>query len=119
MHGMIYQARPEVKAVLHTHATYSSVLAVARKPLPPILGILKRGGTIPVADYGPTGSPALAANALKALGQKDAVILANHGAICVGADLSGAYAMCELLEWASRIYIMANSLGRAFEIETA
>ncbi|MEM2830821.1 MAG: class II aldolase/adducin family protein, partial [Candidatus Jordarchaeales archaeon] len=67
MHLKVYNAREDVRAIIHTHSLYASVLAVLRKPLPPLTDefMFKYGGTIEVAEYGLTGSEELAENAVK------------------------------------------------------
>ncbi|MBC7323873.1 MAG: class II aldolase/adducin family protein, partial [Moorella sp. (in: Bacteria)] len=79
LHSAIYQARPDVGAVVHTHSTYAGACAVARVPLPPITEDLVQiaGGGVDVAEYALPGSTQLAENALRALGDKNAVLLAN------------------------------------------
>jgi len=49
---------------------------------------------------------------LSALGPRNAVLLANHGALSVGRDMREAFTVCELLEKTAKIYICALSLGK-------
>jgi L-fuculose-phosphate aldolase len=113
MHTEVYKARPDVKAVFHTHATYCSILAVIRKPIPPLIEELVPyvGGEIAVAEYASTGSDDLAANAVKALENKAAVLVANHGNLCVGKTLLKAFNVCALVEKAAHVYVEALKLG--------
>ena len=118
LHLKVYEARDDVNAVIHTHSIYSSVLAVLRKPLPPILEELAiyTGGTIEVAEYAPSGSKELADNVVKALKNKSAVFLANHGNLCVGKDLLEAFNICALVERCSQIYLEALKVGEIHPI---
>lgn len=113
MHLRVYNAREDVGAIVHTHSLYASVLAVLRKPLPPLTDefIFKYGGTIEVAEYGLTGSKELAENAVKALGSRAAVILANHGTLCCGRTPSHALETAKILERMAKIYVIASMLG--------
>ena len=113
MHLAIYKARPEVGAIIHTHSVYCSALAVLKKPLPPVIEELAiyTGGEVEVAEYAPSGSEELAENVVKALGEKSAVILANHGNLCVGRDLLKAFNLCALVERCAQIYLEALSSG--------
>jgi L-fuculose-phosphate aldolase len=51
-------------------------------------------------------------NVVPALGPRNAVILANHGALTVGRDMREAFTNCEMLEKTARIYICALSVGK-------
>ena len=114
LHMNIYRTRPDVGAILHTHSTYASTLAVLRRPLPPILEelVIYLGGTVEVAKYAPgAGSEGLITHALMALGDRAAVLLANHGTVCVGRDLDKAFDIAQLVEQASRIYLLSLAAG--------
>lgn len=113
LHLAIYRARPDVGAIFHTHSLYSSVLAALHVPLPPITEEVVHhvGGQVDVAQYAPSQSPELSANAVVALGDKAAVLLANHGNVCCEADLASAYHICQLIERAAQIYILARLTG--------
>ncbi|MFX1474985.1 MAG: class II aldolase/adducin family protein [Promethearchaeota archaeon] len=114
MHLGIYKEREEVKAVLHTHSIYASVLAVLGLPLPPVLDefVKDLGGQIEVAKFALSGSKELAANVLEALGPRDAVLLANHGALSCGSSLYEAFDKAVLLERAAQIYVLAISANK-------
>ena len=114
MHIAIYRARPDAGAIFHTHSVYSSILAVLRKPIPPIIEELVpyAGGEVAVAEYAQSGSDALARNAVQALIGKSAVLLANHGNLCLGKNLRKAFNLCALVERAARIYVEALKLGQ-------
>lgn len=118
LHLAIYKARPDIKAIVHTHSVFASACAVARKPIPAIIEDLVQlaGGSIDVAEYALPGSPALAKHAVLALGNKNAVLLANHGVIGCGRTLSEAMMACELVEKAAQIFIYAKQLGNAVEL---
>ena len=109
LHAGIYQRRPDVHAIVHTHAIYSSVLAVSGIDLPPVIDevIVYVGGAIELAD-----------NVCDALGHNKAAFIANHGAVTVGETLDEALSICRLVERASQIYIMARSLGQVTPIPT-
>lgn len=120
LHVGIYQRRPDVRAIVHTHAIYSSVLAVSGIDLPPVIDevVVYVGGAIKVSRYGFPGTPELADNVCDALGVNKAVFIANHGAVTVGETLEEALSICLLVERASQIYIMARSLGQVTPIPT-
>ena len=113
VHLAVYHAREEVGAVFHTHATYCSILASLRRPLPPVIEELVPyvGGQVEVADYAMSASADLAANVVKALADRGAVFLANHGNLCCGKDLARAFKIAELVERVAQIYVLGSLLG--------
>ncbi len=114
MHLSIYNAREEVGAIVHTHSIYACALAVAGKSLPPILEEMAQlvGGAVPVARYARAGTFNLAAAAVEALGESNAVLLANHGLVGMGRDVAEAYQVCLVVEKAAQVYAWATTMGR-------
>ena len=115
IHVHVYQARPDVHAVVHAHPVFCSVAAVADLEIPPIIDelVILVGGVVKVADYAFPGTRELAASACRALGQRNAVLLRNHGMVAVGRDLAAALETCQLVERAAQVYVMARILGQA------
>lgn len=114
MHLAIYNARADVGAIMHTHSEYASALAVAGKPLPPILEDLVQlvGGEVPVARYARAGTAGLAGAVVEALGSSNAVLLANHGLVGLGRTVDEAFGVCMVVEKSARVYTWATLLGR-------
>jgi L-fuculose-phosphate aldolase len=114
MHIEVYKARKKINAVVHAHPAFCSAIAVAGMDIPPLIDeqVILIGGEIKVAKYGFPGTPELAKNAVSALGPRNAVILANHGALSVGRDMREALTICELAEEMAKIYVSALSLGK-------
>lgn len=114
LHIAIYQARQQVNAVVHAHPVFSSVVAVAGLKIPPILDdqVACLGGEIKVAEYAPSGTSAMVRNVVSALGARNAVLMANHGALGVGKDLRDAVVNCELLEKTAKVYVYALAIGK-------
>jgi L-fuculose-phosphate aldolase len=69
------------------------------------------GGPVRVAPYATFGSHELAESTLTALEQRNAALMANHGAIAFGADLDQAVEQSLLLEWACTVYWRARAIG--------
>lgn len=114
MHIGVYETRPDVGAIVHTHSVYASAIASLGKTIPPFLDdiVLMLGGEIEVAEYGIPGSKELAENAVRALGKKNAVLLANHGSLSCGKNLEGAFVNAELVERVAKIFILSSLLGK-------
>ncbi|MGA7990601.1 MAG: class II aldolase/adducin family protein [Thermoanaerobaculia bacterium] len=112
-HLAVYRHRPDVGAVVHTHAPYVTALSVLRRPLPPIIDemIVYLGGTIEVAAYAFTGTDELGANVVAELGDRAAVLLSNHGNLCVGRDLAEALHVALTMESAARVYLESLRTG--------
>lgn len=114
LHAEIYKNRADVSAIIHYHPIFSSILSVVRYNIPALIedSVMLLGGEIKVTDYVFPGGLELANEAVKALGNNNAVILANHGAVCVGKDLEKTFAACEVLEKSAQIFIFAKLLGQ-------
>lgn len=121
LHMAVYRARQDIGALIHTHSIYASACASTRKAIPAIIEdvAMMNGGDVEVADYAANGSAELAANCVRALGDRQAVLLANHGMLGCGANLKEAMTMCELVEKTAHIYIASKSLGGAVELDPA
>lgn len=113
LHCEIYKAREDVEGIVHTHSKFASAFAVVRKPIPPLIEDLAQvvGGEVCVAKYALPGTRELATNSVQALGNKGAVLLANHGLVGVGFNLPEAYKACLLVEKTAHIGLAASSLG--------
>ena len=99
-------------AVVHTHAPWATALTLVADELPVIhYQLLELGGAIPVVPFHPFGSAELAGAVGAALSWRKAVLLANHGAVVVGASLKEAIGGVRLLEWASAMYLRAAAAG--------
>lgn len=118
MHVAIYRARPDVSAIVHTHSPLASALAVAGVGIPSIIDeqVVYLGGEIGVAQHAMPGSQELAKNAVVALGEKCAVLLANHGVVGVGRDMREAFTTCELVEQLAMVYVAARCLGQVHTV---
>ena len=92
-HAAIYRARPDAKAIVHTHSPRATALSCTRRGIPAFhyMIALCGGADIRCADYATFGTPELAENTVKALEGRKAVLLANHGVIALGGSLAGAH----------------------------
>jgi L-fuculose-phosphate aldolase len=114
MHLAIYRARPDVNAIVHSHAIWSSAFAVTGKNIPLILAeqSLRLGGEVVCAAYGKVGSEELARNIVQALGKdKMAALMQNHGAVALGVNLEEAFIASDFLEKGAQVAILGGTLG--------
>ncbi|MGN1165369.1 MAG: class II aldolase/adducin family protein [Lachnospiraceae bacterium] len=114
MHIGIMNRRPDVNAIIHTHPVDSQVFACLRQDIPPVIDEAAQllGGTVICAKYALPGTPELAENVINALGDGAACLMANHGAVCVGADIDAAFKVSTVLEMTSKIYYKALAIGK-------
>lgn len=107
LHAGIYQRRPEIGAVIHTHSKYASVFAAAGRSVPVVQPELKRifGSQVPLAKYGLPGTKTLKKHTIEALGDNNGCIMTAHGMICCGRTMEEAFDHCLKLEDCCRQYI--------------
>ena len=113
LHVAIYAARPDVGGIVHTHAVYSSAVAAAGLAIPPIVDemVVNLGGAVRVSEYAPPASETVAERVCDALGNRDAALIRNHGAVAVGADPEAALKASILTERAAKIFVLSSILG--------
>ncbi|MDY6854867.1 MAG: class II aldolase/adducin family protein [Thermodesulfobacteriota bacterium] len=114
MHLEVYRVRKDISAIVHTHSVFACAIASTGNRIPPVIDELMVyvGGEVELAEYAIPGTKQLAVNTVKALGVKNAVLLANHGMVGVGKDLKSALLSCEIVEKASMITIYASFFGK-------
>ncbi|MHA1480442.1 MAG: class II aldolase/adducin family protein [Candidatus Thorarchaeota archaeon] len=118
MHLEAYRNREDAAAVIHPHSIYTTALSILHKPLPMVIDevVPKLGGEIRVASYSMPGSKDLAKNAIEAMEDRSVVLLANHGALCIGKNLRKALDNAILLERTCQIYLIALQAGQPIEL---
>ncbi len=115
LHAAIYLDRKDVNAVIHTHQPNASTVAAARREVPPILDDMAQiiGPSVRVAAYALPNTKKIVRKTLRALSGRNAALMANHGAVCIGRDMEEAFLVCQVLEKACRAFIEAEFLGGA------
>jgi L-fuculose-phosphate aldolase len=114
MHMDIYKARPEAKAIVHTHSTFATALSCLRQEIPAfhyMIGVT--GGTsLRVSDYAEFGTQTLSDVMLKAMEGRKACLLANHGQIVFGPNLDRALWLAGEIEALCKQYWAACLAGK-------
>ena len=118
LHVAVFAARPEVKAIVHTHSPFATTFGAARREIPAVhyvLALVVAPGRdrLRVAPYATFGTEELARNAAATLGDDNAVLLANHGAIAVAGSLSSALSRAERVEELAMLAWRADQIGGA------
>lgn len=112
MHRIIYEKRDDIDAIIHTHTMYATTLSCLRWKLPAVHYILASAGKdIRCAEYATFGTDKLAENAFKAMEDRKAVLLANHGLLAGSNNLEDALSITEDIEYCSELYYRAKSIG--------
>jgi L-fuculose-phosphate aldolase len=124
IHLEVFAARPDVRAIVHTHSPFATTFAAARRPVPAVhyvLALLVAPGrdTLRVAPYATFGTAELAQNAVATLGADHAVLLANHGAIAVAGSLASALGRAERVEELAMLAWRAEQIGGATRLDAA
>lgn len=114
MHTAVYARRPDVCAVVHAHPPTATAFAAAGLPLdrPLIAEAVVTLGPVPVIPYGTPATSALSEGVAAAICDAQALLLANHGALAVGADLFRAWERMETLEQLAKVTLLTRLLGR-------
>ena len=112
-HLDLTRARPEIGAIVHSHAIHCTTLAIARRPIPAVHYMIAAfGGTeIRCADYATFGSEALSRAVLAAMRGRNACLMANHGMLAAGPDLDRAMWLAVELETLARQYFNTLLIG--------
>ncbi len=117
LHTEVYRTRTDVNGVVHTHSTYGTVFSVLNENIPTVTVPLAIYGPIPVSPFHMPGSPELAAEAVKSLGPEGrAVLLQNHGVLCVGPTVEEALTCAAYVEEGAQVAYLARAVGRCWEI---
>jgi L-fuculose-phosphate aldolase len=112
-HLDIMRSRPDVNAVVHTHAAFSTILAIARKPIPACHYMIAAfgGNDVRVADYARYGTQDLSDSVLRALEGRTACLMANHGMLACGDSLKKAMWRAVELETIAKQYYHSLLIG--------
>lgn len=119
MHFRCYEEREDVGAVLHAHPPVATGFAVADIPLDEysMIETVLALGSVPIAPYATPSTDEVSDAITPYLREHDAILLKNHGAVTVGADVYTAYYRMETLEQFAKITLTAHLLGGAKEID--
>jgi L-ribulose-5-phosphate 4-epimerase len=112
-HLYLYRNIEWAKSIIHTHSTFATVWAVAEKPIPVLCTAHADvfGEEIPLSEYAPVGSEAIAKAVLKVLGKSGVVLLRKHGVMVVGNSLDDAIKKAIFLEEVAKIAYFAQMMS--------
>jgi L-fuculose-phosphate aldolase len=120
MHLSIYQRRPEINGIVHSHGEWSSIFAALRQSVPAVtLDALETicAEEVRCAAYARIATQELGDNVVAALGKRSkAALMANHGAVCIGTSLDEAFLVATLLEKVSMQVAFGKLIGEPVAI---
>lgn len=118
MHLRCYDERPDVGAVVHAHPATATGFALANKAMDTysLIECVIAIGAVPIAPYGTPSTNEVPESIAPLLPKHDVILLENHGALTVGADLITAYYRMETLELWAKTSFVAQMLGGEKEI---
>ena len=113
LHLSCFTSYPEVQGVVHCHAKFASMFAVAHRPIPAGIDefIVYIGGDVPICEYQPSGSDHLGPEVASKLKDRSAALMANHGMVCIGKSVDDALHSALVVEHNAQIMWGAESLG--------
>jgi len=113
LHLSALRAYPELGAVIHTHAVYATMFALAHEPIPAVIEevVVYVGGDVPCCEYKGTGSRQLGDEVASHLADRGAALLANHGLVTCGPSPEQALHNAALVERTAKIIWGARAMG--------
>lgn len=111
-HLDLINLRADIFAIVHTHSPHATTLACLGWELPAIHYLIGHAGYhVPVAPYATFGTKELSESICRAIGNGNAVLMANHGLVTVGETLEKAYLRAELVEFVAQLYLQSRAVG--------
>lgn len=113
LHLAIYKARPDVKAVIHSHPPHATAFAVAGVDLPTCIHPEAEVflGAVKTAKYVTPGDTRLGESILPYVKDSNTILLQSHGVVCFHPDLEQAYYQLEIVDAYARILLLAKQVG--------
>ena len=118
VHLAVYERRPDARAIVHAEPVYTNVFGVLHMPIAPlhVNTLIDVGGEVPVMPFAPSGNRQFGYDMLEVMGDKRAVVWANHGMLAYGASLAKAIHCTVMVEIAAQLYHMALQHGEPHQI---
>jgi L-ribulose-5-phosphate 4-epimerase len=117
-HVYIYQHRPDVLGITHTHSNYATAFAAIGKPIPVYLTAMadEFGGPIPCGWYARIGGKQIGEEVLRSIGNSPAILMKNHGVFTIGKSVQAALKAAVMVEDIARTVWLALQLGQPDEL---
>ena len=112
-HRDIYTNKKEAHAIVHAHSPHATAVSSHGKSIPPFhyMIALAGGEDIKCAEYATFGTKELSQNVIKALENRSACLMSNHGQVAFGKNLDQAFELAQEIENICHQYTIALKLG--------
>ena len=112
-HKDIYNSKREANAIVHSHSTNATAVSAHRKSIPAFhyMVALAGGNDIKCADYATFGTEELSNNIIRALENRKACLMSNHGQVAYEKSLDKAFELAQEIENICHQYINALKIG--------
>ena len=113
-HRDIYINKKEAHAIVHAHSPHATAVSAHGKTIPPFhyMIALAGGEDIKCAEYATFGTEELSKNVIKALKNRSACLMSNHGQVAFGKNLEDAFELAQEIENICHQYTIALKLGK-------
>ena len=113
-HRDIYVNKKDAQAIVHAHSPHATAVSSHGKPIPPFhyMIALAGGEDIKCAEYATFGTEELSKNIIKALDNRSACLMSNHGQVAFGKNLDQAFELAQEIENICHQYTIALKLGK-------
>ena len=118
MHLSVYEARPDIKAIVHAHPIFATSFCASHKKIKTNLAgeLWAVVGTPVLANYQLMGTKELANTAAEACLKGNVILLENHGVLAVGENLLQAFDRLEVCEAAAKMTFITELMGKRKEL---
>ncbi|MCY3798883.1 MAG: class II aldolase/adducin family protein [Chloroflexi bacterium] len=118
VHLAVYERRADAMGIVHAEPIYTNLFGVLHKPIAPLHvgALIDVRGDVPVMPFAPSGSRQFGYDMLEVMGDRNAVVWANHGMLALGNSLQKAIHCTVMVEISAQLYHMALQHGEPHQI---
>ena len=111
-HLALYSKRDDINAVVHTHSVFATTYACLNREIRPVHYLIGfAGNKVPLAPYATYGTKKLAQSIVSSIEDYNAVLLANHGLVAIGKDVSTAFNVAQEIEFVAQVSYQSENIG--------
>ena len=119
-HLYLYQHRPDIFGIVHTHSPYACTFAVLGRPIPAVMtSAALLGGEIPIGGYAAVGGEDIGSEIISKIGNCSAIIMQNHGVYTIASTVGQATIDAVEVEDLAKIALFSSMLGDPIKLTQA